>query len=260
MRLILTQPQLKAFDTRHSADAIHAALLPLHGALGDEDIVVLPEHIAFDGDAAGYMSFVSGLAREFGCNIVGGSHHEARGEGRVNTGIAVTPDGATAGRYDKLRPYADERARVRPGVILGEFELAGLRILTLVCADFWFSDLFARATVLPDLVLVPALSVTRKSAPDYSRDLWRHLAVTRAYEFGVYVGISDWGHPSQLPSLFASGVGGFADPTGLDPNTFFTPIGEAPMASFVLDRSALDAFREDRRKRGFFWNVGHPER
>jgi predicted amidohydrolase len=253
MRLILTQPQLTAFDTNGSAEAIEASLAPLRGTLASEDILVLPEHIAFDGDKGGYERYVSGLARTYGCNVVGGSHHEERGAGKVNTGIAVTSEGAIAGRYDKLRPYSDERRRVQPGELRGEFTLAGLRVLVLICADFWFSDLFAQTTELPDLVLVPALSVTRKSTPDYSRDLWRHLAVTRAYEFGVYVGISDWGHPSKLPSLFASGVGGFANPTGLDPNRFFTPIAEEGLSVFEIDMAALNAFRADRRERGFFW-------
>ena len=253
MRLILTQPQLTAFDTARCTEAIAALLAPLRGTLAAEDIILLPEHIAFDGDGGAYEGYVSRLAREFACAVVGGSHHEARGTGRVNTGVAVTSDGAIAGRYDKLRPYADERRRVRPGEIFGTFFIAGLRVMTLICADFWFSDLFAQAAELPDLVLVPALSVTRKSTPDYSRDLWRHLAVTRAYEFGVYVGISDWGHPSALPSLFASGVGGFADPTGLDPNRFFTPVGVDGLAVFDIDMKTLEAFRTDRRERGFFW-------
>jgi predicted amidohydrolase len=253
MRLILTQPQLVAFDTAQSAAAVDTLLAPLRGTLAAEDIIVLPEHIAFDGDKDGYEGYVSALARTHGCCVVGGSHHEERGEGRVNTGIAVNSEGVIAGRYDKLRPYSDERRRVRPGELRGEFTLSGLRVLVLICADFWFSDLFAETTALPDLVLVPALSVTRKSTPDYSRDLWRHLAVTRAYEFGVYVGISDWGHPSQLPSLFASGVGGFADPTGLDPNRFFTPIAGEGLSVFEIDMPALNAFRADRRERGFFW-------
>src|SRR5207244_1755107 len=82
-----------------------------------------------------------------------------------------------------------ERESVRPGRCIGEFTIAGRRILVLVCADFWFADVILGATALPDLMLVPALSVTRKPTPAYSRALWRHLAVSRAYEYGVYVGL-----------------------------------------------------------------------
>ena len=131
--------------------------------------------------------------------------------------------------------------------------IGGRRVFVLICADFWFSDLFNRAAHLPDLVLVPALSVSRKPSPDYSRALWRHLAIARAYEFGAYVGISDWGHPSELPMLATSGVGGLADPTREHPDELFRPIAESGASAFDLDFAALDAFRRDRMERGFFW-------
>jgi hypothetical protein len=97
------------------------------------------------------------------------------------------------------------------------------------------------------------LSVTRKPTPDYSRSLWRHLAVARAYELGCYVGVSDWAHPSQLPALATSGVGGFADPTVVDPDRLWQPLGPHAVRAFALDFDALEAFRDDRRARGFFW-------
>jgi len=184
--------------------------------------------------------------------VVGGSHHEVRTGGRVNCGVAVAPDGTAVGRYEKLRPYGNERRSVGAGTQLGEFSIQGRRVLTLVCADFWFCDLFDRAARLPDLVLVPALSVTRKPSPEYSRTLWRHLAVARAYEFGTYVGISDWAHPSRL-SLPTSGVAGFADPTATVPDALFRPIDASGVGVFSIDFEALDAFRTDRIDRGFFW-------
>ena len=101
--------------------------------------------------------------------------------------------------------------------------------------------------------LVPALSVTRKPTPEYSRALWRHLAVSRAYEYGVYVGISDWAHESELPVLPAAGVAGFADPTGTDPEKLFQPLGASAFAAHELDFERLEDFRRDRRSRGFFW-------
>jgi predicted amidohydrolase len=142
---------------------------------------------------------------------------------------------------------------VSEGSALGELTIEGKRALVLICADFWFSDLFYRADVLPDLILVPALSVTRKPTPDYSRALWRHLAVARAYEFGAFVGVSDWGHGSELPLLRASGVGGLADPAEIDPNSFFRPIDARGASAFELDFDRLDEFRRDRTDRGFFW-------
>jgi predicted amidohydrolase len=253
MRLLLLQPTLRAFDTEHCIRSIEALFDSVKNECRETDVALLPEHAVFTGESVIYESFVRSLAREYGCCIVGGSHHE-NGPGRaVNTGLAMAPDGSVLGRYEKLRPYSDERKQVSPGSLPGEFAYMGARILVLICADFWFSDLFFRARDLPDVVLVPALSVTRKEKPDYSRALWRHLAVTRSYEFGMYAGISDWAHESELPKLFACGVSGFADPTRTEPERFFSPVGESGVEFFPIELDRLEEFRKDRRERGFFW-------
>lgn len=253
MQLVLVQPQLGYSPDDDNLATLHGAVAQAATRLEPDDIVLLPEHYDLRQARLEYEQGVRDLARRLGCHVVGGSHHERRNGGIVNSGIAVRPDGTTLCTYEKLRPYAEERLTVQPGERLGELTIAGRRILVLICADFWFSDLFDRVTQLPDVVLVPALSVTRKQEPDYSRALWQHLAVARAYEFGVYVGISDWGHPSRLPVLSASGVGGFADPTRLEPDAFFLPTGDRLAAIHRLDFERLEAFRADRLARGFFW-------
>lgn len=253
MRLILTQPLLKAFDNTHNRNAIYRSLDGVGEGFHKDDIILLPEHSFFHADREGYLEEIAGLARDTGCTIVGGSFHEITEEYRRNTGAILSPDGSVLCWYDKLRPYADERQRVDAGSRLGECILAGHRVLVLICADFWFSDLYSRTQSLPELVLVPALSVTRKPSPDYSRTMWRHLAVSRAYEFGVYVGISDWSSDSLLPSLRTSGVGGFADAAVTDAERFFQSTGDARVQVVNLDFEALREFREDREARGFFW-------
>lgn len=252
MKLVLLQPQL-GYSDEDNLGRIKSALSSAPAELAHDDIVLLPERFEPMGTRTGYEQEMSELARSLGCHVVGGSHHEERASGAVNSGLVLDPEGRVVGRYDKQRPYANERSWVGPGNELGEIEIAGRRVLVLICADFWFSDLFARAERLPDLVLVPALSVTRKSTPDYSRALWRHLAVARAYEFGAFVGVSDWGYPSRLPELSASGVGGFADPTLVEPARLFAPIGDRAVAVHELDFDKLAAFRQDRVERGFFW-------
>jgi len=251
MRLILLQPRLCASPGADNLTTIRGLVRASDTRLGPDDVLLLPEHVVPGGPADGYERAVGDLARTFGCHVVGGSHHQL--EGSVNAGVACDPGGAVVGRYEKVRPYAGERERVQPGRCVGEIAIAGRRILVLLCADFWFADVILAATTLPDVVLVPALSVTRKPTPEYSRALWRHLAVSRAYEYGVYVGISDWAHESELPVLPAAGVAGFADPTATDPALLFQPLGAAPLAVHELDLARLEAFRQDRRSRGFFW-------
>jgi predicted amidohydrolase len=253
MKLALIHPELDYFDASRNLDVIRRALSFASHLLGPNDIALLPEHWDPEPDKDKHIERLRLLTRDAGCHIVGGSHHESRGDHAVNTGYALAPDGAVLGAYDKLRPYAEERTRVRAGERLGEIDVAGRRVLVLVCADFWFSDLVDRANGLPDLILVPALSVTRKPTPDYSRALWRHMAIARSYELATYVGVSDWAPGSELMSLQVSGVGGLANPTTTDPQRLFTHAVHGSATVFDLDFDALDAFRDDRRARGFFW-------
>jgi predicted amidohydrolase len=257
MKLVLVQPLLAFTPDADNAAVVGRLLEPLAGSLERDDVVLLPEHFDLRSSRSDYEAGVIALARRLGCHVIGGSHHEQRATGSVNTGIAVDPDGRILAIYEKLRPYAEERSRVQNGSVLGELSIAGRRLLILVCADFWFSDLFHRTAHLPDLVLVPAHSVTRKPSPDYSRALWRHLAVARAYEFGVYVGVSDWAHAPAPLGLPASGVGGLADPTTTDPHALYAPI-DGELRVYPLDFDALDRFRHDRTSRGFFWRAAQP--
>ena len=253
MNLILLQAQLRAFDSSYNLSQLRSLLDANLTSMNPGDLVALPEHVVFVNTAAEYRELISPIAKDFGCYVAGGSHHLRRGERSVNTGSLFSPDGESLGEYEKLRPYADERKRVDAGTVIGEFDIEGIHILVLICADFWFSDLYHQVRQAPDLVIVPALSVTRKATPDYSRALWRHLAVARAYEFGAYIGISDWAHPSELPNLFTSGVSGCADPATIDPQSFFSPTPETGFLSIPLDIDRLRQFRQDRKERGFFW-------
>lgn len=255
MKLVLTQPELSFDPGSDNSARVRELLVPLAEKLQADDVVLLPEHFDLGESRTAYEATISELARVLGCHVVGGSHHEARGAGKVNTGVVANDRGEIIAAYEKLRPYAEERGRVEPGRSFGEVTVGGRRLLVLICADFWFSDVFYRASALPDLVLVPAFSVSRKPTPEYSRALWQHLAVTRAYEFGAYVGVSDWPHRATGRAYSPSGVAGFADPTALAPFDLFRPI-DGPVGVFPLDFAALDAFRADRTTRGFFWKTG----
>jgi len=252
MQLVLMQPQLEYVRGPANTRAIQRLLGDARLTLAADDIVLLPEGFHF-GTSEAYRSDVRTLARELGCHVVGGSHRESSSDRTVNAGLVFDGQGHERARYEKLRPYGNEREHVVAGTKLGMLQIAGRNVLILICADFWFADVFAQSPGLPDLVLVPALSVTRKPTPEYSRTLWQHIAVARAYEFGTYVGVSDWGYPSRLPALFTSGVAGFANPTTSDARGMFEALGAAQIRVFQLDFPALEAFRRDRVQRGFFW-------
>ncbi len=251
MKLALVNPTLVAGDSAENARRLRALLEPLRGELGRNDIALLPEHWFFDGWEH-YLAESAALAVCLGCHLVAGSLHRIIEGGAVNAGAVLTPEGDTLGTYSKLRPYAAERRWVQPGQPSEGFEIGARRVAIMVCADFWFTDLFLQQAQLPDLVVVPALSVTRKPSPAYSQRLWQHTAVARAYEYGIFVGISDWAVGSTLPRLPASGVSGFADPTAIDPEQLFRAVDSVSLVD--LDFARLEAFRHDRRSRGFFWD------
>lgn len=254
MKLVLVQPRQPA-SGRTLGEAIEETLGAAELSLEASDVLLLPEHVRERSRREAYLAQLSALAAKHRCHVVGGSYHEEREGHAVNAGAVVGPDGEVVASYEKLRPYAREREHVVPGSELGMLRIAGRDLLVLICADFWFMDLVFRAPRAPDAILVPAFSVTRKPTPDYSRSLWRHLSIARAYELGVYVGVSDWAHAPG--GAFATcGVAGFADPTAVDPERFFTAVSASGVAVHELDFDALDTFRSDRVARGFFWQDG----
>jgi predicted amidohydrolase len=252
MRVVLVQPHLEYGPDADNHRVIHELCEPLRGTLAEDDVLLLPEHFDLRPSRAEYEGGLRDLSRYLSCHVVGGTHHEDRGDHHVNSGIIVDRAGARVAVYEKLRPYAEERTRVRPGTVLGEAMIGGHAVLVLVCADFWFSDLFYRAQRAPDLILVPAFSVSRKATPDYSRALWRHLSVARAYEFGAYVGVSDWAHAPSPWGASPSGVSGFADPTQIEPTSLHRAL-DGSVQVFDVDFARLADLRRDRVTRGFFW-------
>lgn len=261
MRLILVQPTLgvAADNGARIVRAVDALLASADAPLGlaSTDLLVLPEHWCLEPSADRYEREVRALASRYGCHVVGGSQHVVREGRRTNRGVVVAPDGSVRCDYEKLRPYGRELDVIDPGSRYGAFDLDGHSVLVLLCADFWFFDLVQRAPRVPELLLVPALSVSRKPTPDYSRALWRHMAISRAYELACFVGVSDWAHESTLPALKSSGVAGFADPSVIAPDAMFRSVpGSA--ALFELDFTALHALRADRRAQGFLWQPDAP--
>ncbi len=249
MRLILTELPLALESVSANFDAVEREIVNSQIVPAEGDLLLLPELIGFESSPANYEASVRDLARNLGCHVVGGSHHRRSAGRRLNCGLAVSPRGAVHGRYEKRYPYGGA-ADAQPGSAWPPFSIAGRTIQVLVCADFWYANLWLEAA-RTDLVLVPALSVSRKKTPDYSRQLWRHMAISRAYEFAAYIGVSDFAPGWPRREHGASGVAGFADPTTNCPTAFFRPVGSARVGGFTLAFEALDAFRADRAERGF---------
>ncbi len=218
-----------------------------------DDILLLPELLGGESPRPEYEGFVSDLAAKLGCFVVGGSHHDAGRGRKFNCGAVANSTGTVVSRYQKLWPDGIEvKMGIAPGSKTGHFEVAGCRVLVLVCADFWYSSvILSRLHPRPDLILVPTFSISLRSSPLAARSLWQSMAISRAYEFGVYVGISDWAHPCDYHGLKSSSVAGFADPRPQTHDGFFSPLGIQTIIGHDLELSRLRWLREHRSTRAF---------
>ena len=253
MKVFLTQLRPYGHDFGKNLDLIKRQIDKARLEFSSEDILLLPELFGCDSDKTLYENSVSELARNLPLHLVSGSHHEERGSGRVNCGFVVDPTGEILSRYEKLRPYGIEsKLGVVPGKLAGQFDIDGCRVLVLICADFWYSEVFlSQLNPRPDLILVPTFSISSRAAPLAARSLWRSMAVSRAYEFSAYVGISDWAYPCQYHALKSSSVAGLADPRPRHHDGFFSELGRSPIQGFAIDIPRIRALRQHRSNHAF---------
>lgn len=252
MKLLLTQPVSRSEDINQNFETILHSASQAEDTLAGAEMLVLPELIGATSSAEEYESWVRTIAKTLRCTVVGGSHHGQRGTSVINCGIVASPEGEIVTRYDKHRPYGSERDHgIVGGTTRGQFNLNGRNFVVLICSDLWFSASFHQLEVLPDIVLTPSFSVTQKPDPAAGQNLWKHMAVSRAYEFTTYVGVSDWAHPCEYDGLFSCGVSGLANPLP-DDARYFTPVGDEIFKSYQIDFNRLDELRENREARGFF--------
>jgi predicted amidohydrolase len=192
-RLELTLVQPRRWDAAGDANfaeirrlLARPAARPSAGA-----VIVLPELVGSSMRRADYVAAVGDLARATGSWVVGGSHHWTRRGRTRNAGVVAGPDGEVAATYEKRHPFGVELDRsVDRGDGPAVVDVGGVRVGVMICADFWHSECIRELEPHPDVIAVASFSISRQRAPGAAKELWRHLAVTRAWEHGVHVGIS----------------------------------------------------------------------
>jgi len=251
MKLVLAQPISRSEDINLNFEMILYSASQAENTIEGADMLVLPELIGSASSMEKYENWVKTTAKTLRCTVVGGSHHEQRETSVVNCGVVANPEGKIVTRYDKHRPYGSELDRgIMGGTAWGQFNLNGRHFVVLVCSDLWYSTSFHQLEAPPDVVLTPSFSVTQRPEPTAGQNLWKHMAVSRAYEFATYVGVSDWAHPCEYDGLYSCGVSGLADPSP-DDACFFSPVGDGIFKSYQIDFKRLDELRENRKARGF---------
>ncbi|WP_438495409.1 carbon-nitrogen family hydrolase [Paenibacillus sp. IHBB 3054] len=128
--------------------------------------------------------FISGLAREYGINIVAGSVANKQAAGITNSMFVFGRNGELAGEYSKLHLFRlmDEHLYLQPGEAKGLFSLDGALCAGLICYDIRFPEWVRAHTALGAEVLFIS---AEWPLPRLSH--WRALLISRAIENQCYV-------------------------------------------------------------------------
>ncbi len=131
------------------------------------------------------VEFWRNLSMKTGMNILAG-RIEREGEKLHNKGTVFSTEGEIIADYSKMHLFNSERETMTAGDALSIFELNGMKIGIMICADFGFPEL-SRKYALKGVHL---LAVTSSWAyPD--DDLWEICNRARSSENGIYVVSSD---------------------------------------------------------------------
>lgn len=159
------------------------------------DVIVLPEmwNTGFfpdnvsdlaDVDGEPTCEMLTGLARELGVNIVGGSVANIENKELVNSSFIVNREGQVISKYNKIHLFSPsgEDRKFTAGKAIGIFEMDGVKAGLLICYDVRFPEL-ARTLALKgaQIVFIPA------EWPHPRLEHWQTLIKARAIENQMFV-------------------------------------------------------------------------
>lgn len=204
--------------------------------------------------------FLSGLARELGVYVLGGSIlEEAGAEKMYNTSTFFTPDGALAAVYRKIhlfdvkapdREYL-ESAHIAPGEEVVTAKAGPATLGLSVCYDVRFPELYRLLTLRGAEILAVPAAFTLQTGKDH----WEVLLRARAIENQAFVvAPAQWGQKAD--GRWTYGRSMIVDPWG-------TVLSQCPdrdgYALASLDLDYLDRFRNEfpalanRRPQAYDW-------
>lgn len=153
------------------------------------------------------FEFWKELAAKTGTNILAG-RLERREDGVYNLATVFAPNGEILAEYTKIHLYNSEREMYVPGNELAMFELKGIKIGIMICADFGFPELSRAYAVRGCHVLAV---VSSWAYPD--DDLWEICNRARSSENGIYVVSCNRTGPAD-PAVIKVGRSIVCDPDG----------------------------------------------
>lgn len=185
------------------------------------DILALPEYyfVAPEDNSVVASSFkrekiiaeLQELSSALGCILEGGSIVE-QVEGDFYNRSYLLDSGQVIGFYDKIHPYDNEgRGLIKEGIEYKVFDVRGIRIGLLICADVLYRESFENIRGLkPDLLFVPTTSPYKRNesaSVKFARDkriFARGASSSNSIILKVCASGSIAGHRLQGRSLIAS--------------------------------------------------------
>ncbi len=133
--------------------------------------------------------WLANLSRRLDCVVIGGSMVE-RVQDKFHNTCFIYSKGAEVGFYRKLNPFGREATfGISPGKDLQVFELDGVRVGVLICADVLIPGIFKEMRAFkPQIIFCPTTSPFREDdtvEAKKERDL--KIFVTGAHESCAYV-------------------------------------------------------------------------
>jgi predicted amidohydrolase len=163
------------------------------------DFVILPEYYNVNpirrdtpknsSEAPGYLKYCKILSERLETVLIAGTTITVNAGQFYNTCI-IYDHGHPVGSYHKINPTENERKHgITPGTDISLFEMGGIRISTLICADVLNSGNFARLRKLePDITFIPTTSPLKPNEPlrdKFKRD--NSIFVAGAWAAGSYL-------------------------------------------------------------------------
>lgn len=270
IRVLAIQPSLRWLQPMPNMHECRQ-MIDKHVAGVPADLLVLPE--VFNGMPCHYdplagplaRKFLSTLARACKVAVVGGSIDYDDDGVRRNTCYVLDAEGNEVGAYHKRALFREEQGTRQPGDSPGIFELAGVRVAVLICADLWDPQYTRELVGQADLLCVPAkTTVPTESHTDYARQIWWNLALTRAMESGLPIVVSDWSlarheaaalvDGTKVHSVhYTCGAASITDPSkrpDFEAIQMRLGIKETGILAATIDLDAVDKYRDYRRSVG----------
>ena len=165
--------------------------------LGKPDFLIIPEMfeiVAKPQDVKNYVHSVpceltdmlSGYAKKYNTNIIGGSFFEKDGESIYNTSVIFNRNGEIVGKYRKMHLFDafgfGESSAITPGKDPFMAELDGLKFGVAICYDIRFPEIFRYYAVKgAEVVFLPAAFFQ----PNH--DHWNLNVCSRALDNTIFI-------------------------------------------------------------------------